>query len=53
MSFDYKIELEKCPQPNFWKAGLSFYIEKKKISIKSKKDFTKIVDEFNNLKLGE
>ena len=53
MSFSYEDEINSYPAPDYWKAGLIFYINNNKLSIKSKKDLDKIINDFNNLKLGE
>lgn len=53
MSFDLQEELRDYPAPSFFKAGLIAYIEREKITVKSKRDLDKTVDIYKKLKIGE
>ena len=53
MTFNLKEALKNYPAPEFFKAGLIIFIEKRKISVKSEKDLDKIVNDYKKLKIGD
>ena len=52
-NFDLTKELEEYICPEMFKAGLKYYIQVNNLEPKSKKEFEKIVKEYEKLELGE
>lgn len=51
--FDLENAIIELECPDYWKAGLIYYINKNEINIKSEKDFKTIIKKYANLKIGE
>lgn len=51
-NFDLEKELDELQYPDMFKAGLKYYIQTKKSTIKSKKEFEKIIKEYSELSVG-
>lgn len=51
--FDLEVEINELNCPEMFKKGLKYYIIRNKLKIKSKKDLTKVVNDYKGLKLGE
>ena len=52
VKFDLDRELDDLLCPDMFKSGLQHYISSNNITINNKKEFEKIVKEYENLKIG-
>lgn len=51
--FDLNTAMKTLEMPNMFKAGLGYYIESQKLTVKSQKDFEKTINDYSKLTLGE
>lgn len=50
-SYDWIKDLKEYPCSNMLKAGIKYYIQSKKISVKDNKDLEKIIKEYKEIKI--